>query len=268
LFFVMKAIARSLILPPGSSLVLLLIGLLMVWRRWRFGWGVLLAGFVSIWLVSTPAFSDWLSQLAERCPAFDPSKPTDAQAVVILGGGGERLHAPEYQGAMAEPFLLERLALGSYLARRLSLPVLITGAPSEAIAMPETLTRNFQVTPRWIEGHSRDTYENAQLTARILLPQGIKKVILVTTANHEWRAAHEFMDAGFEVTPAPAGVMATRELGFFKFAPSASAIERSHQAVYELVGEPMRRLQSALGVRERFDKHVAEAEPLPPKTPQ
>jgi hypothetical protein len=51
-------------------------------------------------------------------------------------------------------------------------------------------------------------------------------------------------------------VLAARELGIFKFVPGPTALWRSNGAIYELVGEPMRRLQAALGVRERFDKRV------------
>jgi uncharacterized SAM-binding protein YcdF (DUF218 family) len=94
--------------------------------------------------------------------------------------------------------------------------VLVTGAPSEAISMPATLTRSFGITPLWVESQSRDTYENAQLSARILLPLGIKHVILVTTSTHEWRAAHEFMAAGFEVYPAPAGDVGDAGAGRFQ----------------------------------------------------
>jgi uncharacterized SAM-binding protein YcdF (DUF218 family) len=269
-FFWLKALSRAFILPPGLQLVLTLMGALLIWRRRRLGWLVFVLGFGSLWLMCTPIVADSLSRLAERYPAFDPSIPTGAQAVVILGGGGERLRAPEYEdGPVAEPVLLERLALGAYLARRLSLPVLVTGAPSESLSMPATLSRSFGITPRWVEGHSRDTYENARLSARILLPAGVKRIILVTTSTHEWRAAHEFMSAGLEVVPALAGVLATREMGLFKFVPGPMALWRSNAAIYELVGEPMRRLQAALGVRERFDKRVTGAglSPEPPSAP-
>jgi uncharacterized SAM-binding protein YcdF (DUF218 family) len=267
-FFWLKALARAFILPPGLPLLVTLIGALLIWRRWRFGWLVFALGLGSLWLLCTPIVADRLSELAEGYPPFDPAKPTDAQAVVILGGGGERLKAPEYGGPVAEPILLERLMLGAYLARRLALPVLVSGAPSEAISMPATLTRSFGVTPTWIEGRSRDTYENAQLSARILFPAGVKRVILVTTSTHEWRAAHEFMAAGFQVYPAPAGMLATRELGIFKLVPGPTALWRSNAAVYELIGEPMRRVQAALGIREKFDRKVTAAGPLPAVTDQ
>ena len=254
--FILKALGRGLILPPTASLILTLLGAILIWRRQRLGWAVFVVGFASLWLLCTPIVADGLSALAERYPALNPDRPVNAQAVVVLGGGGQRHHAPEYNGAVAEPIMLERLALAAFLARHYSLPLAVSGAGAEARPMSETLSRSFGVTPRWIEGSSRDTYENAQLAARILLPAGIKRIVLVTSSAHEWRAAHEFMAAGFDVVPAPAGVLAPRELGVFKFIPSPAGLMRSNAAVYELIGEPMRRLQAALRVREKFDRAV------------
>jgi uncharacterized SAM-binding protein YcdF (DUF218 family) len=257
--FILKTLARSLILPPGVCLILILIGVFLVWRRRRFGWPAFTVGFVSLWLFCTPIVADGLSFLAERYPALNPDRPVNAQAVVVLGGGGQRTGAPEYNGGIVESTLLERVTLAAFLAQRYSLPLAVSGAPAEALTMSQTLSRNFGVSPRWIEGKSRDTYENAQLSARILLPAGIRRIILVTSGTHEWRAAHEFMAAGFDVVPAPIGLLGYREPGIFRFIPSAAALERSNAAVYELLGEPMRRLQAALGVRERFDESVRKA---------
>ncbi|MDB6108074.1 MAG: hypothetical protein JWO52_8073 [Gammaproteobacteria bacterium] len=259
--FILKALARELILPPAACLILILLGAILIWRRRRFGWPVFVVGFASLWLLCTPFVADGFSALAERYPALNPDRPVNAQAVVVLGGGGERNPAPEYNGAMAEPIMLERLTLAAFLARHYSLPLAVSGVASEATAMSATLSRNLGVTPRWIERDSRDTYENAQLSARILLPAGIKRIVLVTSSAHEWRAAHEFMAAGFDVVPAPAGVLGHREPGVFKFMPNPTALTRSHAAVYELIGEPMRRLQAAWGVREKFDGGVRRAAP-------
>jgi uncharacterized SAM-binding protein YcdF (DUF218 family) len=269
--FILKTLARELILPPNPSLILALLGAILIWRRRRFGWAVFVVGFASLWLLCTPIVADRLSALAEGYPALNPDRPVNAQAVVVLGGGGERNHAPEYNGPVGEPVMLERLTLAAFLARHYSLPLAVSGAGPEARAMSGTLARNFAVTPRWIEGNSRDTYENAQLSARILLPAGVKRIVLVTSSAHEWRAAHEFMAAGFDVVPAPAGVLGYREPGVFRLIPSAAGLMRSHAAVYELIGEPMRRLLAALGVREKFDHYVRgvapAAAPLPASQP-
>ena len=249
--FFLKTFVRELILPPTSLLLLILVGAVLIRRQRRFGWAAFVVGFGLLWLLCLPVVADSLEVLAERYPALNPSRPVNAQAIVVIGGGGQRNYAPEYNAAMAEPILLERLTLAAYLARHYSLPLEVSGAPAESVAMSQTLSRNLGVTPRWIEGNSRDTFENAQFSAKLLLPSGIERIILVTSGAHEWRAAHEFMGAGFEVVPAPAGVLAVREKGLYRYVPSASALGRSYAAVYELIGEPMRRLLAAVGVRGR-----------------
>ena len=256
--FVLKTLARELILPPTSLLLLIFIGTLLIWRQRRIGLAFLVVGSGSLWLLCTPVVSDHLARLAERYPALNPDRPADAQAVVVIGGGGQRNYAPEYRGPMADPILLERLTLAAYLARRYSLPLAVSGEKTESFTMAQTLIRNFAVTPRWIEGNSRDTYENAQLSAKILFPDGVRKIILVTSGAHEWRAVQEFEGAGFAVLPAPAGLWSTREYGVFQYLPSASALQRSYSAVYELIGEPMRRLLSAGGVREKLDQRAGK----------
>jgi uncharacterized SAM-binding protein YcdF (DUF218 family) len=255
-FFFLKALARGLILPPGSSLLLVLIGAVLILRGRKFGWTLFVVGFGSLWLLCTPIVADGLTALVQRYPALNPGDPVNAQAVVVLGGGGVREHAAEYNGPAVEGVALERLTLAAFLARHYSLPLAVSGAPAEAVAMSETLSRNLAVTPRWIEGNSRDTFENAQLSAKLLFPAGITRILLVTSSTHEWRAAHEFMEAGFEVVPAPVAVLDTRELGAFKYIASAQGLARSNAAIYELIGEPMRRLQAALGIREKFDRKV------------
>ena len=261
MFFFLKALTRGLILPPGSSLLLILIGALLIRGRRRFGWTVFIVGFGSLWLLCTPIVADRLTALAQGYPALDPARPVNAQAVVVLGGGGVRKHASEYDGPVVEGAALERLTLAAFLARHYSLPLAVSGTPSEAAAMSRTLSRNMGVTPRWIEDNSRDTFENAQLSARLLFPVGIKRIVLVTSGPHEWRAAHEFMDAGFEVVPAPVAVLDVRELGAFRYLASPQGLARSNAALYELLGEPMRRLQAALGIRERLDRKVRGAIP-------
>lgn len=265
MYFFLKALAKGLVLPPGSPLILALLGAILIWRRRRAGWTVFILGFGALWLLCTPVVADGLLLLAQRYPALDPDKPVNAQAVVVLGGGVSRNHAPEYNGPLAESVLLERLALGAWLARHFCLPLAVSGAGPEANAMSGTLARNFGLTPRWIEAQSRDTYENAQLSARILLPQGIKRIVLVTSSAHEYRAAQEFMAAGFAVTPAPIGLFDYRELGVFRYLPTPAGLERSNAAIYELIGEPMRRLQAALGVRERFDRIICRAPACQPR---
>jgi uncharacterized SAM-binding protein YcdF (DUF218 family) len=250
MFAFLKALARSLILPPAGPLIIAMAGLVLSNRRRKVGGALLVAGLGSLWLCATPVVADTLSRLAERYPALDLSRPTNAQAIVILGGGGVRLAAPEYAGGpAAELALLDRLSYGAFVARRTSLPVLVSGSDHEANAMRICLARDFGVRTRWFENQSRDTYENAHFSASILRADGVRRIVLVTSSTHLWRAAHEFSSAGLEVVPAPVGVWAPREIGVIRFVPSPAGLLRSHAALYELIGEPMRALLAALHLR-------------------
>ena len=253
MYFLLKAVLRSLLLPPASPLIVATLGALMIWRRVRFGGVVLTAGLASLWLLSSPFVADALWLRAQRYPALDLSVPNDAQAIVIIGGGGARSFAPEYAGPAPEFGLLERLSYGAFVARRTHLPLMVSGAPGEALVMRTSLERDFGSPPRWVENRSRDTYENARFSAPILAADGISHIILITSATHMWRAAQEFHDAGLTVIAAPAGVWAPRGVDPLRFVPSPNALTRSNAAVYELIGEPARRVQAALGFRERYD---------------
>jgi uncharacterized SAM-binding protein YcdF (DUF218 family) len=251
MLIILKALARTLVLPPASPLILAVTGALLIGRRRRAGGVLLAAGLASLWLSATPVVADALSRLAERYPPLDLTQPVRAQAIVILGGGKLRRAAPEYGGPAAELELLERLSYGAFVARRTSLPVLVSGSDPEATTMRISLARDFGVGTRWLENQSGDTYENARFSARILSADGLRRIVLVTSSTHVWRATHEFLSAGMEVVPAPVGVWAPREEGVFRFVPSAAGLLRSCEALYELIGEPVREVLAALHLRKQ-----------------
>lgn len=259
MYFVLKAVLRSLVLPPAGPLLVAALGAVLIGRRRRFGWTLLWVGLGSLWLLSTAVVADALSRSVEHYPALNLERPPDAQAIVILGGGTERHWAAEYSGPVAEGVLLERLAYGAFLAKRLSLPVLVSGTAIEADAMRTTLARSFGVQARWADDQSHDTYENAHFSAALLRSSAVQRIVLVTGSAHLWRAAQEFRAVGLQVIPAPSGTVSERETGAFRLVPGPGALMRSNAAIYEMLGEPMRRLQAATGLRERLDRKAADA---------
>jgi uncharacterized SAM-binding protein YcdF (DUF218 family) len=237
-----KTLLRVLILPPAGPLLLAIIGALLLRRRPRLGRLLLAAGLGSLWLLSLPVVADALTRMVQRYPPLDLAQATQAQAIVILGGGGQRAYAPEYGGPAPEPGLLERLAYGAYVAQHSGLPILVTGNGVEARAMRESLVRNFAIEPRWVEDRAYDTFDNASNSAQMLHADGVQRIVLVTSADHLWRAAQEFSAVGLQVTPAPAGVWSPRDTGVMRYLPDARALVRSYSATYELAGEPVRKL--------------------------
>ena len=235
-----KTVLRNLILPPAGPLLLAIIGALLLRRRPRLARVLLALGLGSLWLFSLPVVADRFTRLTQHYPPLDFAQAAQAQAIVILGGGGQRAYAPEYGGPAAEPIMLERLAYGAYVARRTGLPILVTGNGIEPVAMRESLLRNFGIEARWVEDRSYDTFENARNSAQLLRTDGIQRVVLITSATHIWRAAHEFSAVGMGVVPAPVGMLSTREFGLDRYLPAVDALGRSYLATYELLGEPVR----------------------------
>ena len=244
-----KLLLKYVILPPTGLLLLAILGVFLIKRRPRLGRACLILAIGSLWLLFTPWGSDVLSDLTEHYPPLDLRSTAGAQAIVILGGGGQRDMAPEYGGPAADTVLLERLSYGAYVARKTGLPVLVTGFHIEATAMQATLLRNFGIDARWVDGAAFDTFSNAGNSARLLEADGIRRIILVTHATHMWRSVHEFTAAGLEVVPAPMGMRAPREPGFFRFLPEVDALLRSCTAINELLGEPVRWLLAATHLR-------------------
>jgi uncharacterized SAM-binding protein YcdF (DUF218 family) len=252
MFIALKSLLHTLLLPPGGPLLLAfagaaLIGRSSTLRARRAGWTLLLSGLALLWLAATPVVADALTRAAQRAPPLDLTQPPDAQAIVILGGEVERLDAPEYGYQPAVGLtLLERVNYGALIARRTGLPVLVSGTPAEATAMRVALARDFRTPVRWVESNSRDTFENAHFTARILRPAGITRIVLVTDAVHEWRALQEFTSAGFSVVSAPVGLYVPHRLSFV---PSPTALARSSAALYEMLGNVVRVVLASLHLR-------------------
>jgi len=254
MFVTMKMVLGTLLLPPGGLVLLAGAGLWLVARgradggARKAGWTLVVAGLAALWLLATPVVADALTRLAERYPPLDLTRPVRGQAIVILGGATERT-APEYGGPAAGLELLERVSYGAYVARRTGLPVLASGTAREAAAMRETLARDFGITARWVDGESRDTFDNARFSARLLEAEHIERVVLVTSAYHEQRAAQEFTSAGLTVEPAPVHVWAPRPRGPRDYLPEPLGLLRSTEALHEIVGNLARPLLAATHLR-------------------
>jgi uncharacterized SAM-binding protein YcdF (DUF218 family) len=248
-FLILKSVAGTLILPPSGPLLLCLAGLLLLNRRPAFARACLLLGIASLWLLSTPVVSDAISGWAEAYPPLPLRDAKDAQAIVILGGGGQRQFAPEYGGPAVDPYSLERVSYGAFVARETGLPILVTGFPVEVAAMRESLKRNFSIDVRWSDAQAHDTFENARNSARLLKADGVQRIVLVTRAVHMRRAAEEFIAAGFEVIPAPVGLLGERNAGLYRLLPDPDTLTRSNQAIREFLGMAARRVFTATHLR-------------------
>lgn len=236
-----KNLLGTLLLPPANALLLLALAGVFRKRRWSFGLAVF-AGLLML-VQCLPIVSGALMATLEDRAGEVLSDPQDAQAIVILGSGLS-IAAEEYGGDTANERSLVRLRYGATLARRYQLPVLVSGGMphtaqgSEADVIADILEQEFGVPVRWRETRSRDTADNARLSAQILHAAGISRIVLVTQAFHMPRARRLFESAGLDVIPAPTDFRSRTRyaLMLFDYLPQASALHNSYYALHEWLG--------------------------------
>src|ERR1019366_4908675 len=91
----------------------------------------------------------------------------------------------------------------------------------------------------WLEGDSSSTQENAAFSAKLLLPRGIRRIVLVTVAYHMLRAVRDFRKVGFEVAPAPCAYRSAEFDGSWEqWIPNARAIVINENTMHEWLAMP------------------------------
>ena len=209
--FLVKKLIAALLLPPTGPILLALFGLWLAHsksRRWRHGGTFLtVAALLTLLVLSLPLTGNTLLAQLETNPPISKAQLAEVQAIVILGGGSYH-SAPEYGGDTVGWASLERIRYGAKLAREARLPLLVTGGSPfggrpEGESMKVVLESEFGIKVRWVEAASRDTAENASLSAPLLHSAGITRIALVSHGWHLPRAIPLFEREGLTVTPAP-----------------------------------------------------------------
>jgi len=240
----LKAVVKTLALPPTGLLLLSLVGLAIHRRFPRSGITLASTGVLLLLLLSIPAVAVFLVRSLDTSPPFDSARTPEAQAIVILGGGIRR-NAPEYGGDTLAELTLERVRYGARIARLTQLPVLVTGGTvlggePEAKLMRAALEREFGVNVRWAEDKSRTTHENALKSATILHNAGIHTVVIVAHSFDMRRARAEFAAAGIETIPAATYIPSAEAVTLFDYLPSMGGLRTSYYAVYEILANLVR----------------------------
>jgi uncharacterized SAM-binding protein YcdF (DUF218 family) len=237
---------KNLLLPPGIFLLLLLFAWWLRHARPRLSRALFVIGLAGMWAMSLPIVVQWSARGLENIPPLPQDQwatlAQRADAIVILGSGRER-NDPSWGADIPTGVALERMRYAARMSKASGLPILVTGGlhygepPSEAAIMAESLREDFGVTVRWQEGESRTTWENATMTAAILQPLGIKRIVVVTQAWHMPRSVWSFEKAGFSVVAAPVGFLSVDNARpFGGWTPESRAIWQSGQLLNEAAG--------------------------------
>lgn len=238
-----RYIIKQLILPPGSLYVVLLFALITWHVHPRLARASAALAVLGLWLLSTPIMVTWLaSSLESNYTAAYHNISQQADAIVILGGGRE-IYGPESRDHEVSTLAMSRVRTGAKLAQQTQLPVVVSGGlhygqePSEAILMARILMEDFGLPIPILEEKSRTTWENAVLTAEILLPHNKKRIAVVTHAWHMPRSVWSFEQQGFEVIPVPVAPYSAKVMRpIAGFLPEAKALMQNTQLINEHLG--------------------------------
>ncbi len=241
-----------LIVPPSGMLLLMAAGLFILRRHRTAGLSLISLGALLLYAASLPPVSDMLIRpLESYAPPFSETAER-VDAVVVLGSGAIDLSwvpAPPAPSTTA----LERLTAGIEIARRLKVPLVISGGTGEvdgsgvreADAMADAAERlGFPRRSIIADNASRNTLENARSVERLLSG---RTIVLATSAYHMRRAAAMFRRQGFTVIPAPAGYRSrTRTASWSNLIPRASDLNISSLAVAERLSLAWYSMQGAI----------------------
>jgi len=181
----LRELILDLLLPP-FGLILIAIAATLWWcrrdRRLR-----LAACWLAFLVLASPAISMLLgSALLTLQARFDPAQPPDERyAVVVPTAGADQLPDGHY---WPTDRTVIRANAGQWLARRLQVPLLVSGGRpgdlpiAEARILADAL--GWSAEQAQLGEWGRDTCENAEELADMLRPQGIVDVVAVTSRSH------------------------------------------------------------------------------------
>ncbi|TYC64194.1 YdcF family protein [Rhodobacterales bacterium] len=193
--------------PSNVLVALVLIGLLMSFatKRGTFGRGLALTGVLGLLICGFSPAANWLIlPLEERYPR--PQTLSGFDGIIVLGGAVDTI-VTGGRGDTALTLSAERLTIVARLAQQMPEAVIVhTGGQGMIVPNQATeaegagrLFSDFGIPPERIllEDASRNTWENATLTRRMLDPKPDQKWLLVTSAYHMPRSMGVFEKAGW-----------------------------------------------------------------------
>jgi uncharacterized SAM-binding protein YcdF (DUF218 family) len=226
-----------------------IIGLTRCWRPmsarkgWRWLPWLALIGILFAALRPVSVLAGW--PLESRYSA-EPLRQASAEAIVVLASTVYSDTQP-----IGEPILgFDTYGRCRYAARLYAtccrLPVVASGGGpnnTEPDAVPYALSMRYELQREGVpasailvETRSRSTYENAAFTAAILRARGIRRIVLVTSAWHMWRAELCFRKQGLAVIPAPSDFRTRDSFHLTDLVPAAEPISWNEDALHEFVG--------------------------------
>jgi uncharacterized SAM-binding protein YcdF (DUF218 family) len=244
----MYRILSDLVHPVVWLTLLAALALANLWRKRRETKRRLLlltVALVLLALACTPAVGCLaLGSLEWSYPPLR-ERPDGIEAIVVLSGYVRVLDEEGTQVELGIDSLYRCLRAAQVYHQGPPCPVLVSGGrtdpgsagPPLAVPMRDFLIQlGVRKTDLVVEDRSRNTYENAVETCRLLKERGLHRVALVTDATHLMRAAGCFRKQGVDVVPCGCRYRARLEWSIRSFVPDPAESEGLREACHEWLG--------------------------------
>lgn len=247
MFFYLSKIFWFIAQPVNLSIFLILIGVVARWfgRRRLSAWSTGLAASVLMLSVWTSLGALLLNPLEERYARPSPP-PSEVAGVIVLGGGFEgaiNLARGGYDlNAGGDRFVEAAILARKYPQARIVVTggtgAMILEGEGDGATAPRLLTALGVDPSRLVlENESRNTFENAQFTRRLVEPKPGETWLLVTSAFHMPRSMGLFRKVGFDVTPWPVDYRTSGREGVSLFVDNpVDSLQTTTLAVREWIG--------------------------------
>lgn len=152
---------------------------------------------------------------------FPPEKPDHVDGIIVLGGDENPRLSDERGQPIAFTSMLRYMRVAIEARKYPDATLLFSGG--SGLVVPYGKVKDFEVAREAMadmgvpvermkfENKSRNTYENAMMSAQILHPAPAQKWLLITNAWHMPRAMECYRKAGFNVYADPAGYLSGTE---------------------------------------------------------
>ncbi len=232
--------------PTVWLYLLLVLGLVKLWRNRQGNRRLLwvLVPFVLLSAACTPLVAYLTLGLLEW-PYPPLQERPEVDAIVVLSGY-VRVLDEGAQVELGEDTLYRCVRAAEVYHQGKPCPVVVSGgkvdpsAPGPALAVPMRdflLRLGVASSDLIVEDRSRNTYENAVESCRLLAERGLKRIVLVTDAAHLRRASGCFRKQGVAVVPCGCRYRARRlEWSIRTCLPDPAMAQGCQEAWHEWVG--------------------------------
>jgi uncharacterized SAM-binding protein YcdF (DUF218 family) len=253
MFLFLSKLLPLFLYPLGLACVLLVVALVMSWRRSRWVPLPVVLALIVLLLGSNSWVANSLVRSLEWQHIPVGKLPT-ADAIVLLGGATKSAFPPRPGVDLSEEG--DRVLYAAQLYREGKAPVVIAsggridwrgGGLAESSDMADILV-NLGVPNSAIlqDSKSLNTYQNAVNVRQIMQERRIRRVLLVTSAMHMPRSLRIFQRQGIEAIPAPTDFLITQQeinepssspqATLLNLVPDADRLQNTTRALKEYIG--------------------------------